>query len=165
MLSKYFLRLRGRGVVVSLVRFYWFFFSTLLHELSNDGRKQFKWSSYRAFVLLATFVMVPLLMVWNHAGLLIDDFIFPAWAFESVEKPLFIVGNARSGTTWFHRLLVETDSPYLAPMPHRGKTNEPAYTVHVLRELAAVHNMSVEDMAIQTKRNTYNLFTTMERPK
>ncbi len=109
MLSKYFLRLRGRGVVVSLVRFYWFFFSTLLHELSNDGRKQFKWSSYRASVLLATFVMVPLLMVWNHAGLLIDDFIFPAWAFESVEKPLFIVGNARSGTTWFHRLLVEAD--------------------------------------------------------
>ena len=64
-----------------------------------------------------------------------------------------------------HRLLVETDSPYLAPMPHRGKTNEPAYTFHVLRKLAAIHNMSVEDMAIQTKRNTYNLFTTMEQLK
>ena len=63
------------------------------------------------------------------------------------------------------RLLVETDSPFLAPMPHRGKTNEPANTVHVLSKLAALHNMSVEDMATQTKRNTYDLFTTMGQPK
>ena len=63
------------------------------------------------------------------------------------------------------RLLVETDSPFLAPMPYRGKTNEPAHTVHILRKLAAIHNMSVKDMATQTKQNTYNLFTTMDQPK
>ena len=59
------------------------------------------------------------------------------------------------------RILVETDSPYLAPMPHRGKTNEPAHTRHVLTKLADVHNMTSQDMAAQTKQNTYNLFTKM----
>jgi TatD DNase family protein len=59
------------------------------------------------------------------------------------------------------RILVETDSPYLAPMPHRGKTNEPAHTRHVLTKLADVHNMTSHDMAAQTKQNTYNLFTKM----
>ena len=59
------------------------------------------------------------------------------------------------------RILVETDSPYLAPMPHRGKTNEPAHTLHVLTKLADIHNMTIHDMAAQTKQNTYNLFTEM----
>lgn len=110
MLSKLFLGLRGTGVVVSLARFYWFFISTLCCELSKEGCKHFRWSTYRATILLVTFWFVPLLMVWNHIGFILDDFLFPAWAFEMVEKPLFIVGNARSGTTWFHRLLVEADN-------------------------------------------------------
>ena len=45
------------------------------------------------------------------------------------------------------RLLVETDSPYLAPVPYRGKPNEPAYVVKTLETLAQVKGVSVADMA------------------
>lgn len=51
------------------------------------------------------------------------------------------------------RLLVETDSPYLAPVPHRGKTNEPAYVVHTARVLADLRDEPLETMAAQTTRN------------
>jgi len=51
------------------------------------------------------------------------------------------------------RLLVETDSPYLAPMPYRGKSNEPLYLPHVARVLADVHQISVERLAEVTSAN------------
>lgn len=56
------------------------------------------------------------------------------------------------------RLLVETDSPYLAPHPLRGKTNEPAHVVHTLRCLAEVKGMTVSEMAQITTRNAQTLF-------
>ena len=59
------------------------------------------------------------------------------------------------------RLLVETDSPYLSPTPHRGKTNEPGYARYVLERLANVRNTSLEKMAEQTRQNTLRLFTHM----
>ena len=63
------------------------------------------------------------------------------------------------------RLLVETDSPYLAPTPFRGKTNEPGYTRHVLERLAEVRNTSIEHMAEQTRDNTLRLFANMSAAK
>ena len=57
------------------------------------------------------------------------------------------------------RILVETDSPYLAPTPHRGQTNEPGFTRHVLDRLADIRGTSVEDMATQTRANTLRLFS------
>jgi len=57
------------------------------------------------------------------------------------------------------RLLIETDSPYLAPVPHRGKTNEPSYLPRVADTLAAVHGISVKDVAAQTTQNAVTLFT------
>jgi len=57
------------------------------------------------------------------------------------------------------RILVETDSPYLAPTPHRGRTNEPGYTRHVLDLLADIRRTTVEDMAAQTRANTLRLFS------
>jgi TatD DNase family protein len=51
------------------------------------------------------------------------------------------------------RLLVETDAPYLAPAPHRGKRNEPAFLVETVRRLAAVRGVDVEEMAVATTRN------------
>ena len=57
------------------------------------------------------------------------------------------------------RILVETDSPYLAPTPHRGQTNEPGYTRHVLDRLADIRRTTVEDMAAQTRANTLRLFS------
>jgi len=56
------------------------------------------------------------------------------------------------------RLLVETDCPYLAPQPVRGKRNEPAYVAHTAALLAEVKGASVADIAGQTTRNARALF-------
>jgi TatD DNase family protein len=57
-----------------------------------------------------------------------------------------------------NRLLVETDSPYLAPVPYRGKTNEPAYVKHVAECIAAVRETTPEAIAEQTTANFFDLF-------
>ena len=62
------------------------------------------------------------------------------------------------------RLLVETDSPYLAPVPHRGKSNEPAYVVKTLEQLAAVKGVTVDIMAKATNDNFFRLFSKVLRP-
>jgi TatD DNase family protein len=56
------------------------------------------------------------------------------------------------------RLLVETDSPYLAPNPFRGKSNEPAYVKHVSEFIAKLRNISLEEVAEQTTDNFFRLF-------
>ena len=56
------------------------------------------------------------------------------------------------------RLLVETDAPYCAPVPMRGKTNEPAFVVHVLRHLAGLYGLAEEDLRRVTARNACHLF-------
>ena len=62
------------------------------------------------------------------------------------------------------RLLVETDSPYLAPVPYRGKPNEPSYVVKTLETLAQVKGVSVADMAAITSDNFFRLFSKAPRP-
>ena len=57
------------------------------------------------------------------------------------------------------RLLLETDSPYLAPVPHRGKSNEPRFVVDVARFVAGLKGVSVVEMAQQTEENFYRLFS------
>ena len=57
------------------------------------------------------------------------------------------------------RLLVETDSPYLAPRPHRGKRNEPAFVTKVVETIAAIRERSVEDIAQATTNNAKRLFS------
>jgi len=59
------------------------------------------------------------------------------------------------------RVLVETDAPFLAPVPHRGKTNEPAFTAHTLNTLAEVRGMPADKMAAVTTENTLRLFSRM----
>ncbi|MGR2738828.1 TatD family hydrolase [Billgrantia sp. Q4P2] len=56
------------------------------------------------------------------------------------------------------RLLIETDSPYLAPVPHRGKPNEPAWVVEVAQCIARERGISVDEVAMQTTANFYRLF-------
>lgn len=56
------------------------------------------------------------------------------------------------------RLLVETDSPFLAPVPHRGKTCEPAFTADTARFVAGLRGISVEELAAQTTENFRQLF-------
>jgi TatD DNase family protein len=61
------------------------------------------------------------------------------------------------------RILVETDAPYLAPMPHRGKTNEPAFTVHTAQVLADIRSWTLEKAARKTTENFARLFTKVPR--
>jgi TatD DNase family protein len=56
------------------------------------------------------------------------------------------------------RCLIETDSPYLAPVPYRGKTNSPAYVPYVARQIAELKSLSVETIAEATSRNFERLF-------
>jgi TatD DNase family protein len=56
------------------------------------------------------------------------------------------------------RMLIETDSPYLAPVPFRGKTNQPAYVKHVAEEIARLRNISVEEVGAATTANFFRLF-------
>jgi TatD DNase family protein len=56
------------------------------------------------------------------------------------------------------RLLVETDSPYLAPMPYRGKINQPGYVKHVAEEIARLRNLTYEEVVTATTGNFFRLF-------
>jgi TatD DNase family protein len=56
------------------------------------------------------------------------------------------------------RMLVETDSPYLAPVPHRGKPNQPAWVKHVAEEIASLRGIAFEDVARRTTENFFTLF-------
>lgn len=56
------------------------------------------------------------------------------------------------------KMLIETDSPYLAPTPYRGKTNQPAYVKHVAEEIARLRNITLEEVGAATSRNFRILF-------
>jgi TatD DNase family protein len=62
------------------------------------------------------------------------------------------------------RILIETDSPYLAPVPHRGKPNEPSYVRHTAEYIANMRNLSLEAFAEQTTNNFFQLFSGAVRP-
>jgi TatD DNase family protein len=62
------------------------------------------------------------------------------------------------------RLLVETDAPYLAPPPHRGRRNEPAFVVETAKALAATKGISYEELAAATTENFFRLFRKVPRP-
>ena len=61
------------------------------------------------------------------------------------------------------RLLIETDSPYLAPVPHRGKENEPAYIHDVAKFVAQLKGVSIEELAEVTSNNYFSLFKGAKR--
>lgn len=77
--------------------------------------------------------------------------------------------NSRSlrdviATVPLDRLLVETDAPFLAPVPHRGKINEPAYVVHTARMLAELKGVPEDVLAKTTTENFFRLFSKVQRP-
>jgi len=62
----------------------------------------------------------------------------------------------------FDKLLIETDSPYLTPVPYRGKRNEPKYVKYVAEEIARIRNVSIDEVAEKTKENFKRLFNIEE---
>jgi TatD DNase family protein len=60
------------------------------------------------------------------------------------------------------RMLIETDSPFLAPVPHRGKRNEPAYVIEVARQVAAIKGLTPEEIGAQTSANFRRFFSLPE---
>ena len=62
------------------------------------------------------------------------------------------------------RIIVETDCPYLAPVPMRGRRNEPAYVAHVLAKLAEVRGWSLAEADARTTDAFFDLFHTITRP-
>jgi len=69
-------------------------------------------------------------------------------------------GNVREAAAFapLDRILIETDAPYLAPIPHRGRKNEPAYIVETLAALAALRNLPAAEVDAATSANTRRLF-------
>ena len=63
------------------------------------------------------------------------------------------------------RIIVETDCPYLAPMPHRGRRNEPAYVTHVLDKLAEIRGWSRDEAEARTTDAFFVLFDRIPRPE
>jgi TatD DNase family protein len=63
------------------------------------------------------------------------------------------------------RLLIETDSPYLAPIPQRGKRNEPVFVKEVARQIAELRGTTPEEIGSQTTRNFYRFFKLREKPE
>lgn len=61
-----------------------------------------------------------------------------------------------------NRMLVETDSPYLAPVPHRGKTNQPGFVMHVAEEIARLRGIEVDAVAAATSQNFGRLFRCLQ---
>lgn len=61
------------------------------------------------------------------------------------------------------RMLIETDSPYLAPIPHRGQRNEPAFVKEVARQIAELRGVSAEEIGTQTTHNFYKFFKLHEK--
>ena len=59
-------------------------------------------------------------------------------------------------------IILETDSPYLAPVPYRGKRNEPSYTKLVAEKIASLLNISIEQVALTTSQNAEKLFEIRE---
>jgi TatD DNase family protein len=61
------------------------------------------------------------------------------------------------------RMLIETDSPFLAPVPHRGQRNEPAFVKEVARQVGELRGLSVEEVGAQTAQNFYRFFSLHEK--
>ena len=61
-----------------------------------------------------------------------------------------------------NQMLVETDSPYLAPVPYRGKTNQPGYVKHVAEEVARLKGVGFDQVCKETTKNFFKLFNIVE---
>src|SRR5438270_13958519 len=94
---------------------------------------------------------------WKHAQAALDIGLYISFAGNvSFTKAENIREAAKQVP--LDRVLIETDSPYLAPVPHRGKRNEPAFVVNTANTLGQLHGLSKEEIGKRTTENFYTLF-------
>lgn len=100
---------------------------------------------------------------WDVARQALDLGFYISFSGIVTFKNATIIKEAAANTP-LDRILIETDSPYLAPSPHRGKQNEPAYVRHVAEEIGRLRDLSLEDIGRATTNNFFNLFKHAVRP-
>lgn len=100
--SNYF-NIGDNGLFSSLCR--WCYFVLEMIEIERKNTSAFRVSFRRILIFVTVTATVTLLLIWNHVGFILDDIFFRSWRYQSVGRPLFLIGNARSGTTWLHRLI------------------------------------------------------------
>jgi TatD DNase family protein len=94
---------------------------------------------------------------WKHAQAALDMGFYISFA-GNVSFPKAENIRAAAKQVPLDRMLIETDSPFLAPLPHRGKRNEPAFVVHTAEAIAQLRGASKEEIGRRTAENFYSLF-------
>lgn len=131
-----FFEIKDLGLFSSLLRFYVFFWRVVGAEFhSADFVMSFK----RMTLLAGLLFVLPVLITWNHLGFYLDDILYPEWRGQQIERPLFIVGNARSGTTWLHRLIALDDEAFTT-----FRTWEIIFGVSVTWKIAAIYLYNID---------------------
>jgi hypothetical protein len=102
-----FVKISGTGILPSLHRFVVFVLCEVREEITTDG---FYLTLRRVCIACFAAALIFSLIIWNHLGFFLDDLLFPRWKDQKIVQPIFIVGNARSGTTWMHRLFTMNES-------------------------------------------------------
>jgi TatD DNase family protein len=94
---------------------------------------------------------------WKHAQAALDMGFYISFA-GNVSFPKAENIRAAAKQVPIERMLIETDSPFLAPVPHRGKRNEPAFVVNTAEAIAQLRGVSKEEIGQRTAQNFYSLF-------
>ena len=94
---------------------------------------------------------------WKHAKAALDMGFYISFA-GNVSFPKAENIRESSRQVPLDRMLIETDSPFLAPVPHRGKRNEPAFVVNTAETVGQLRGMSKEEIGQTTTQNFYRLF-------
>ncbi len=101
---------------------------------------------------------------WQHAKRALDmNFMISFAGNVTFPKAQPIRDAAREVP--MERMLIETDCPYLAPIPHRGERNEPAFVTETARKIGEIRSLSAEEIGMQTANNFYRFFSLQEKPK
>lgn len=98
-----FYRFENCDLASSICRFVLFVANCVIVECTDQ--LNFAVNLKRFFVIIVICPFWFALLLWNHFGFVLDDFLYRKWHLEVIHRPMFIVGNARSGTTWFHRII------------------------------------------------------------
>jgi TatD DNase family protein len=101
---------------------------------------------------------------WPHATQALDMGFMISFA-GNITFPKAQQIREAAKQTPLDRMLIETDSPFLAPVPHRGKRNEPGFVKEVARQIGELRDLSTDEVGLQTANNFYRFFSLHEKLK